>query len=191
MHEVQQEGLILAKSTHDKAPLLGHLRQLNLDWAQVRVTWYPNSRMTSSAHEDWDWTWDVRENAARNREGGSVNFPGRKYKSARRGGALRYVIFLLTFVGWREGEEALGPKSARVSSTRTPLAKHLDTVRSATSAPKYSLRTLFACGRTQFRALTHSRVPRSRSNPLHNRSSCRRPAAAIPAIHHKTVPWPA
>jgi len=31
MHEVRQEGLILAKSTHDKVPLLGHLRQLNLD----------------------------------------------------------------------------------------------------------------------------------------------------------------
>jgi len=61
MHEVQQEGLILAKSTHDKAPLLGHLRQLNLDWAQVRVTWYPNSRITSSALEGWDWTWHVRE----------------------------------------------------------------------------------------------------------------------------------
>ena len=50
MHEVQQEGLILAKSTHDKALLLGHLRQLNFVSARVRVTWYPNSRIASSAH---------------------------------------------------------------------------------------------------------------------------------------------
>ena len=49
-HEVQQEGLILAKSTHDLTLLLGHLRQLNLVSGRVRVTWYPNSHLYSSAH---------------------------------------------------------------------------------------------------------------------------------------------
>src|SRR5256885_2141439 len=131
------------------------------------------------------------KNAARNRVGGSVSFPGRRYKLARRGGALRYVIFLLMFAGWKEREEALGPKSAPVPSTRTSTKKRSEFARFATLAPKYSLRTLFACARIQPHAMIHSRGPRSRSNPLHNHSSYRRPAAAIPETHHKTVPWPA
>src|SRR5260221_4749558 len=139
----------------------------------------------------WDLDPECQRNAARNREGGSVSFPGRRYKSARRGGALRCVIFLLTFVGWREREEALGPKSARVPSARTPVKKHSESARFATPAPKYSLPTLSVCGRIQFRALIHFRAPRSRSNPLHNHSSYRRRAAAIPETHHKIVPWPA
>ena len=76
MHEVQQEGLILAKSTHDKVPLLGHLRQLNFVSARVRVTWYPNSHLISAAPMGWDLDLECQRNAAPNRVGGSVSFPG-------------------------------------------------------------------------------------------------------------------